>query len=372
MNRTLLFALGLLTSTFASACSFDIDLGGAIPCGTKSVFLDAVPDDAPLAVGSAIFAVTEQLDASGNLLETLTIESSNPAILEVTVDDEGNTVVFARAAGTADVIARRASGVEHGRHMFTVVAHDRVELVSISALIAGSTEAEARVAVPRVLVDGSADFAVRLFAGDTQLYASGVILSPDVATPGAVTVARSSTQPIRASITPIASGTSDVALAWEGGIFGSAGFSPPAPVLVTADGVTNADVASISVVVAEGGLEDGACATAIPVARDSNLTRLDGVVFDFEGRGARDLDASGEVLNYEVASAQALVVTVSAGSVETTATIHTNLERSAGGSASGCSVGGLVGATQWLPLITTLGVMAARSRSRRTRIVRKS
>jgi len=361
-NFTRALFLALVLPGCVPACEpVDLDLGH---CSTHHADVPTVGVDSVLSVGASILVLAQRTDAEGKPTESLVVETTNPAVLEATIAEDGNVHVVARGPGSAEVIVKRAIGTEVGRHSFDVAAPTRFELFSSVEMLAGATVDEARVGVPRALAGSTVTLAVRAFAGDTELRLAGFFIDADLDEPMGISILPGARFAPDATITPTGIGIQKAHLNW---LHRWLSFPPELDTEIDVEVVASSTIASLEFPVDESGASAGACMTVVPLARDAANEVVEGIDFEFSQTDGEDF-GTGQVLDYEVEPNTPIVVRARAAGRFVDATIHGRVESAnASDPSAGCSIAGSpAGLTGSLgPAAAALLLLARRRRSRR-------
>jgi hypothetical protein len=248
-----------------------------------------------------------------------TLEATDPDVLavgegEINRDEDGDgTVTFpvtAVGVGSVELLVRDRDGEEALRADARVAAPTRVELRSASDLELDPTAAA--LAVPKVLVGGTAAFRVDFFEGDTPLAGAGGL----VATAGSGLVLEDKrTFPTDSDwlvVTPSEAGTLTLALATGGADAGS----------VSLEAVDSSSIAGITLDRDDEALaEDGEGLQVLATLEDDDGATIYGAVFTWTA-GGEPLDAPGDVFTYTFDASEATVVEVASGDLSETVTVH--------------------------------------------------
>lgn len=357
----LLLVCGVVTT---SGCfKDDLDLRGLAQCSTDSPDLPRSDVVAPLAVGARLVAFTDRSDAAGNVIETLTLTSSNTDVLEVTPEAQGVTKVLAVGPGTAEIVVHRASGMEHGRLAIEVRAHDTFTLHSRREMLAGATFEEALVTAPRIVQDAPARFYLRAFAQGTELQVGGSLLDVSVESP---TVSRMTLSPASVELSALTDGDHEVPVQFLDGFFSP---RPELGLTVTVRGVSASSATSVALVAPdETGAAEDDCLTAVAIARDIDGELVEGAEVSFTVARTTRAIGEGEVLNYAFRAEETVEAEAHLNGVRASATLHTTLEAVRSGSVATCSAGGAGSHTVWT--VVLLATAVAFTRRVRTLVMR--
>lgn len=363
MNRTIL--LPVLSLLALSGCQWHIDLGQPDTRCTPSRPRLVAPTttDRPLAIGARVLVLGDVHDAADQLVETLTVTSTDPAVLEVAPASDGITPVVALGAGTAELVVRRASGVEHGRATITVLAPTEHALYSMLALSSGATEAQAEVASPRLVVGSSPRFYLRALAAAAVLQLDGVLLQPDVATPGVITRVDLGTD-LEVTLTTDVLGAQTVTPHASGDSF------HPLPTALPAVPVIGVDATSVATLaLAEPGESDatsGQCLGVVALPRDASGALVEGAGADFRHvEAGRDL-GHGDLLGYHFDAAASSTVRASENGAVASVTVHGSDFGAPVSAGSGCAVSPASRSPLGALAIAAAASIVARRRLRRT------
>lgn len=190
MPRTSFFPL-LALLTVASACNpVNLDPGPSVAMQDTfeiTLFSKATDDlHTPYVQGAKFSIDIATTDYPSSALAGWTLQSSNPAVVQVQGSQNSGSSYAIAAVGTGETVLSvlDASGHVLDSHTVDVAQPDHVELCAHGLLLGGYTDGQSQVTQATVIQQGTATFLVRYYLGSQELFGNNAVVATGT---GAVT-----------------------------------------------------------------------------------------------------------------------------------------------------------------------------------------